>query len=414
MFDEHCARRYANDLLRQLGVEGDVRDDGDRPELAWRRAGLRDITGGREGLVCPAALASAADGALLALKSLATSPHALPATGAELLGERARLLGLKRGGRVSANGACRLLDTVDGRIALNLPRPEDWQLTPILLDCEKADTWDAVALRVADLRAFDLVALGVELGLAIAQDRPSAVTNALPMMFGKMSTRSERPRVVDLSALWAGPLAASLLGMLGADVVKVETTTRPDGARFGDAHFFTLMNNNKASVVIDLATPDGRGTLHDLLSRADIVIESARPRALRRLGFERENYVAQGAIWVSIVAHPNEPDRAGFGDDAAVDAGLSSLMEHSFGEPMFVGDAIADPLTGLHAALGAWAAWRTESPCLLEIALSEIVRASIGAGVATASALAAAQARAAADTQPLYTLRTPPRPLNVQ
>jgi uncharacterized OB-fold protein len=245
--------------------------------------------------------------------------------------------------------------------------------------------------------------------LAIAHDRPARAASEIDWPICKRAHAPRRaPRVVDLSALWAGPLASSLLGMLGAHVTKVETTTRPDGARFGDARFFELLNGAKAHAVIDLQAQSGRSALHDLLSSSDIVIESARPRALQRLGFDREAYVAQGAIWVSIVAHPCQPDRAGFGDDAAVEAGLCSLMERGFGAAMFVGDAIADPLTALHVALGAWAVWRADKRCLWEVALSEIVQAAMGAGVALDADLWAAQARANADTQPLYPLRAAP------
>ena len=67
------------------------------------------------------------------------------------------------------------------------------------------------------------------------------------------------PRVVDLSALWAGPLAASLLQRNGAEVIKVEDTRRPDGARRGDAAFYDLLNAGKRSVALDLSSPGRPG-----------------------------------------------------------------------------------------------------------------------------------------------------------
>ena len=108
------AARYADRLVRGAGGAG---GDADSPALAWRRAGLMDVTGRADGpgLVCPLALASAADGAMLALRHLAPAA-ALPLNGALLLGERARLMGLSRQGSTSANGSCRLLDSDDGRI----------------------------------------------------------------------------------------------------------------------------------------------------------------------------------------------------------------------------------------------------------------------------------------------------------
>src|ERR1700676_4332318 len=93
-----CAARHARGLVVELGRDDvSVTGDGDHPALAWRRSGLMEISGlaGGPGLLCPAALATAADGALLALKALVENPRALPMHGALLLGERARLMGLR-------------------------------------------------------------------------------------------------------------------------------------------------------------------------------------------------------------------------------------------------------------------------------------------------------------------------------
>ena len=68
--------------------------------------------------------------------------------------------------------------------------------------------------------------------------------------------------MVDLSALWAGPLAASLLLEAGARVVKVEARDRPDGARSGPRPFFDLLNAGKESVAIDLSAPDELSLIH--------------------------------------------------------------------------------------------------------------------------------------------------------
>jgi hypothetical protein len=99
--------------------------------------------------------------------------------------------------------------------------------------------------------------------------------------------------VLDLSSLWAGPLCAHLLGLAGARVVKLESASRPDGARAGSAAFFDLLNAGKASVALDLSSRAGRDSLRRLIASSDIVIESARPRALRQLGIEAEALVAE-------------------------------------------------------------------------------------------------------------------------
>jgi crotonobetainyl-CoA:carnitine CoA-transferase CaiB-like acyl-CoA transferase len=408
------AEHYATRLLSELGqaapgAGNDGRLAADHPALAWRRSGLMHLTGQPEGhaLVCPAALASAADGALLALKALVVEPGRLPARGAPLLGERARLMGLRRQGRASPNGACRLIDTMDGRMALNLPRPDDWALLPALFEGQPAADWAAIRRLMAGCRTADILARAIELGLAAARDGPPGTVQRLFAPMPPAARPGRAPLVLDFSSLWAGPLAASLLGMAGAHVVKVESIGRPDGARGGNRRFYDLLNGGKHSVALDFGHRDGLSMLRALAATADIVVEASRPRALRRLGILREDVVARGGVWLSITGYPAQPDRAGFGDDAAVEAGLASVMAQGWGEPLMAGDAIADPLTGLHAALGGWAAWRGGGGQLVEVSLAGVVAHAIGAGCAGAGALPAWQALAEADTAPLYALRQP-------
>jgi crotonobetainyl-CoA:carnitine CoA-transferase CaiB-like acyl-CoA transferase len=159
-------------------------------------------------------------------------------------------------------------------------------------------------------------------------------------------------RVVDLSALWAGPVCAHLLGRAGAHVTKVESSHRPDGARLGPPGHFAALHDGHDGRVLDLRAPAGRAELGELIEAADVVIEGSRPRALRQLGFDAEALVAAGTVqvWVSTPApgRPGPaPDRVGFGDDAAVAGGLVAWDADG---PCFVGDALADPLTGLAAA----------------------------------------------------------------
>jgi crotonobetainyl-CoA:carnitine CoA-transferase CaiB-like acyl-CoA transferase len=183
--------------------------------------------------------------------------------------------------------------------------------------------------------------------------------------------------VLDLSSLWAGPLCAQLLGLAGARVVKVESAARPDGARAGNAAFFALLNAGKESAALDLGSPSGRDRLRRLVARADVVVESARPRALRQMGFEAEWLVAEqpGLVWVAISGHGRREPGAGFvayGDDAGVAAGLARAIGDPEGTPLFCGDAIADPLAGLHAAAAALTAFRAGEALLLDVSLRDV------------------------------------------
>lgn len=402
----------ANSLLADLGSKADIRPVGDHPALSWRRSGLMAVTGQPDGpgLVCPAAFTLAADAALAALGALAPGAS-LPLNGALLLGERARLMGLQRRGRVSANGSCHLLDAADGVFALNLARDDDWGLISAWLE-EDATDWPAIDRAVRTRSAGDLMARGIELGLPIALDRPPDTSRQWFVATEPVVARGVRrtPLVVDFASLWAGPLAASLLGMVGAHVVKVESSRRPDGARMGHAGFFDLLNGGKKCVAVDFSAEDERQALRELVASADIVIEGSRPRALAQLGIDAAAAVAAGTIWVSITGHGRvgaAADRVGFGDDAAVAAGLASVMADGWGKAMFAGDAIADPLTGLFAALAAWATWRAGTARLIELSLAGTTGHVLGQERADRAMLLEWQAMAERDVAPLYPLRQP-------
>src|SRR5690242_5018592 len=100
-------------------------------------------------------------------------------------------------------------------------------------------------------------------------------------------------RVVEIGQVLAGPYASAILADLGADVVKVEKPELGDDARHmgaafrhGDSLHFLDINRSKASVTIDLKTPDGAEQLHQLLGSADILIHNLRPGVADALGID--------------------------------------------------------------------------------------------------------------------------------
>jgi crotonobetainyl-CoA:carnitine CoA-transferase CaiB-like acyl-CoA transferase len=195
--------------------------------------------------------------------------------------------------------------------------------------------------------------------------------------------------VVDLSSLWAGPLCASLLGLAGARVVKVESLTRPDGARRSEDGFFDLLNGAKESVALDLATDAGRGALATLIHAADVVVESSRPRGLEQLGIVASDVLAGSAgprAWVSITGHGRRSSRVAFGDDAAVAGGL--VVEDGRG-PTFCADAVADPVTGLVAAAAALEALAEGGRWLLDVAMAGVAASLAGPTLGTDGVMAA-------------------------
>lgn len=386
-----AAADYAAHLLEGAGdcVERRPGPSDAPPDLAWARSGAMALSGPARGAprLAPGPLASCADGAVRALAALAWDPMRAVTLaeldGGALLGERAALLSLVRRGDVAPGGSCRLLPAADGWIALNLARGDDARLLPAWLECEPAGgtPWSLAARGVSRRTTAVLVERARWLGLPVAAAGPpprSTPAWVRRRALGPARVVQDRPpRVLDLSALWAGPLCAHLLGLAGAEVDKAESVARPDGARRGPRSFHALLNAGKRSVAFDHRSPEGVAALRRLIRSADIVVESSRARALAQLGIDAGAEVAArpGMIWVSITGYGRAHDGVAFGDDAGVAAGLSSPDAETAdaGSPTFVGDAIADPLTGLHAAVAALAAWRRGGGELLDLALCDVV-----------------------------------------
>lgn len=336
--------------------------------------------------------------------------------GLTLLCERAMLGGFRIPGRVSAGGGCRIFDTRTGGVALNLARPDDWTLLPALFETH-ADHRDvaAVAAGMVMQDGDDLVARGRVLGLAIAaaNGTPDVTPGCTVMMRAVASSPPGRraPRVLDLSALWAGPLAAHLLWLAGADVTKVESRTRPDAMRRGDPAFFAFLNQGKASVALDLAVAAERDGLLALIARSDIVIEAARPRALEHFGIRANELVPgqPGLTWITITGHGAQGDATnwvGFGDDCAMAAGLGAALNDVTGRVGFVGDAIADPLTGIRAASVAWEAWKSGRGGRYGLAMSGVVAEAMAIAPRSGDLNASLVAWAAAEGMPFPTVRS--------
>lgn len=330
-------------------------------------------------------LARWADRRLAELNALCRSSALSALDGQTLLGERAEINGLRIPGLISAGGGCRLLLARDGWFALNLAREADRELLPALLGTDALDPADdaAIAGRVAEAETGWLLERGRTLGLAVAStvEIPPAAIQTLTTG-PSASPPVAAPLVLDLSALWAGPLAGHLLHLAGARVIKVESAARPDQMRQGDLGLFALLHQGKDNVALDLRQDSGRCALLALIDRADIVIEAARPRALRQMGIDADHLVRKkpGLIWLTITGHGASGEAAdwiGFGDDCGIAGGLGTELARLTGRPGFVGDAIADPLTGTVAALAGWQAWLSGQSTRIGIAMSGVIAAAL-------------------------------------
>jgi crotonobetainyl-CoA:carnitine CoA-transferase CaiB-like acyl-CoA transferase len=198
---------------------------------------------------------------------------------------------------------------------------------------------------------------------------PRVATEALPLA---------GLRILDLTAWWAGPSAAHVLGCFGAEVIHVESTGRPDGVRMIGgmmaAHYadwweaaphFLQTNANKLGVTLDLATPRGRALLEDLIGRCDAVLENFTPRVLDGFGltWARVHELNPRAVMVRMPAFGlSGPwrDHTGFAQTMEQLSGLAWVTGHPHDQPR-IPRGPCDPLAGLHAALAFLVAWRASA-----------------------------------------------------
>jgi hypothetical protein len=349
--------------------------------LAWARSGLMHLTGHATGPpLAPRAPVLARAAAVVAAITELTGRDAEPVRldPAHVLAFRASLTGWSRRGTISANGTCRILRCADGWLAVNLARPEDLRSVPAVLGRDVPDPvadstiWEQLRLAAAAHPVAELAAAAQLVGI------PAAVLGReppTPVIATRLGSAGTAPRLVlDLSAMWAGPLCASILGRAGWRVLKVEDVRRPDGARSGPAAFYADLHRGTQTLVLDFGSAQGRAELSRLADRAGMVIESSRPRALRRLGLVAEDWLtaSPGRVWVSVTGYGRQDprQRVAFGDDAAVAGGL--VAWDAEGTPVFCGDAMADPLSGLHAALGALAAHASGGGWLVDVSMAGV------------------------------------------
>jgi len=269
--------------------------------------------------------------------------------------------GLRSPGLVSANGHCHLLRCGDGWAAINLAREDDRDVLPALVE-----GGSSLADVAAGMPAIEFRNRAAQLQLPVAvlgEAAPAALAEPGPIRVPR--------RVLDLSALWAGPLCAALLARSGAEVLRIESIGRPDPTPLSSPLLDTKLNGAKERLPLDLRSEAGRARLHAEIARADVIVTSGRAAALARLGLEPARFPDR--TWVAITGHGFSSTRVGFGDDCAVAGGL---VDRQGSEPRFRGDALADPLTGLEAALSVLSGCR---------GLIDMAMAGVAASYAAAS-----------------------------
>jgi crotonobetainyl-CoA:carnitine CoA-transferase CaiB-like acyl-CoA transferase len=200
-------------------------------------------------------------------------------------------------------------------------------------------------------------------------------------------------RVLDLATLFAGPLAATLLGDFGAEVVKVEHPAKPDPSRGhgpakdGVGLWWKLLGRNKRTLTLDLSRPGGRATLLRLAATADVIVENFRPGTLEKwdLGWEELSAVNPRLVLARVTAFGQfgpYAHRPGFGTLAEAMSGFAAITGEPDAPPTLPPFGLADSIAGLttaYAVMTALAAReRTGQGQVVDMAIIEPILTVLG------------------------------------
>jgi crotonobetainyl-CoA:carnitine CoA-transferase CaiB-like acyl-CoA transferase len=210
--------------------------------------------------------------------------------------------------------------------------------------------------------------------------------------------------VLDISTLFAGPLAATFLGDFGADVVKVEHPRRPDAARgHGPAKdgvnlWWKTLGRNKKTVTIDLGRPEGAELLLALAAEADVLIENFRPGTLERWGVGPEElHAANPALVIARVTAFGQfgpySTRPGFGSLAEAMSGFAALTGEPDGPPTLPPFGLADGIAALATAYAVMVGLRAGTGQVVDMAIIEPILMLLGGQITAYDQLGLVQPR---------------------
>ncbi|MGX9885836.1 CaiB/BaiF CoA transferase family protein [Streptomyces sp. NPDC002276] len=200
-------------------------------------------------------------------------------------------------------------------------------------------------------------------------------------------------RVLDLATLFAGPLAATMLGDFGAEVIKVEHPTKPDPSRGhgpskdGVGLWWKLLGRNKRTITLDLSKPGGRATLLRLAATADVIVENFRPGTLEKwdLGWAELSASNPKLVLARVTAFGQfgpYAHRPGFGTLAEAMSGFAAITGEPDAPPTLPPFGLADSIAGLataYAVMTALAARdRTGEGQVVDMAIIEPILTALG------------------------------------
>ncbi len=168
-------------------------------------------------------------------------------------------------------------------------------------------------------------------------------------------------KVIEMTHMVMGPAVGSILGDLGADVIKIEPITGDKTRKLkksGSGYFLTY-NRNKRSIALDVKTSEGREVVLKLLSTADVFIENFRPGAMDKLGFGHKELetINPQLIYCSAKGFLNGPyqHRTALDEVAQMMGGLA-YMTGPPGQPLRAGSSVIDIMGGMFGVIAILAA----------------------------------------------------------
>jgi len=200
-------------------------------------------------------------------------------------------------------------------------------------------------------------------------------------------------KVIDASTLFAGPLAAMLLGDFGADVLKIEHPKGDPARSHGKAKgniplWWKLIGRNKRAITLYLGSPEGQALFRRLVADADVVIENFRPGTLERwsLGYDELSRINPRLVLVRVTAYGQfgpYSNRPGFGTIAEAMSGFASITGSPDGPPTLPPFGLADGIAGISSALAAMMAIHARTSTgrgqVADVALIEPILTVLGA-----------------------------------
>jgi formyl-CoA transferase len=214
-------------------------------------------------------------------------------------------------------------------------------------------------------------------------------------------------KVIDVATLFAGPLAAMLLGDFGADVLKVEhpkgDPARSHGAsKDGVPLWWKMVGRNKRAATLYLGNPEGAALFKRLARQADVIIENFRPGTLERWGLGYDALAAEnpGLVLLRVTAFGQTgpySKRPGFGTIAEAMSGFAAITGEPDGPPTLPPFGLADGIAGITGAFAVMTALHARAQAgkgqVIDLALIEPILTVLGAQVVNYDQLGTVQPR---------------------